>query len=89
MTTNYNQLLEGRKSKAVNNIQKIFEEEYSSFITKYNKLVNDKNDPARGVTNDFYEIFKSINNVFIDEIKFIQNNETLAKDFTKVMRHLN
>ena len=83
MTTNYNQLLEGRKSKAVNNIKKIFEEEYTSFITKYNKLVNDKNDPARGVTNDFYEIFKSINNVFINEINYIQNNKTLAKDFTK------
>jgi len=82
MTTNYNQLLEGRKSKAVNNIQKVFEEEYTSFITKYNKLVNDKNDPARGITNDFYEIFKSINNVFIDEIKYIQNHETYAKDFT-------
>jgi len=82
MTSNYNQLLEGRRTKAVINIKKVFEVEYKSFITGYNKLVNDKEDPALDITKEFYEIFNALNNVFINEINFIQNNELLAKDFT-------
>ena len=82
MSKNYNQLLEGRKSDAVKNIPKLFDEEFSSFINKYNKLVNDKNDPALGITKDFYDIFNSLNNVYIDEIKFIKDHELYAKDFT-------
>ncbi len=82
MTSNYNQLLEGRRTKAVINIKKVFEVEYKSFITGYNKLVNDKEDPALDITKEFYEIFNALNNVFINEINFIQKNELLAKDFT-------
>ena len=83
MNTNYNQLLEGRKSKSVNNIQIVFKEEFNNFITKYNKIVNDKNDPALDITNDFYVIFNSLNNVFINEINYIQNNGLLRNEFTK------
>ena len=42
-----------------NLIKKVFEVEYKSFITGYNKLVNDKEDPALDITNEFYEIFTS------------------------------
>ena len=87
MTTNYNQLLEGRRTKAVINIKKVFEVEYKSFITGYKKLVNDKEDPALDITKEFYEIFNALNNVFINEINFIQNNELLAKDFTDLQKN--
>jgi len=80
MSSNYNQLLEGRKTKAVKNIQKVFEADYTNFIPKFIKIVNDEN--AKMVTNDFFEIFNALNNVFINEINFIQKNELLAKDFT-------
>ena len=80
MSSNYNQLLEGRKTKAVKNIQKVFEADYTDFIPKFIKIVNDEN--AKLVTNDFFEIFNALNNVFINEINFIQKNELLAKDFT-------
>ena len=80
MTTNYNQLLEGRKTNAVKNVKKVFEKEYSDFITKFNKIVKDEN--ARSVTNDFYEIFNSLNDVFIDEINFIENQKIFTRDFT-------
>ena len=86
MSKHYNQLLEGRKSEAVKNMQKVFEEEFSSFINKYNKLVNDKNDPALGITKNFYDIFNSLNNVYIDEKvkdfsykeKYFENNDVLT-----------
>ena len=80
MTVNYNQLLEGRRTNSVKNVKKVFENDYKKFITKFNKIVKDEN--ARLVTNDFYEIFNSLNDVFIDEISFIQNHELFAKDFT-------
>ena len=80
MSANYNQLLEGRKTNAVKNVKKVFEKEYSNFITKFNKIVKDEN--ALTITNDFYEIFNSLNDVFIDEINFIENQKLFAREFT-------